>query len=38
MERENYNLSKEEIISLKSRWYEKDIDGSEAALQKMISQ
>ncbi len=38
MERENQTLSKEEVISLKSRWYEKDIDGSENALQKMTSQ
>ena len=36
MEREKHNLTKEEVISLKSRWNETDPDGEGTALYQMI--
>ena len=36
MDTKGSNLTKEEVISLKSRWYEEKSDGGETALQQMI--
>ncbi len=36
MDREKSNLTKDEVLSLKSRWNEKDPDGGEIVLYQMI--